>query len=68
MSLWLSPEELVERTGFRTSKRQCLELARQGVRFTIRHDGFPLVERYQFETLTRGKGKREPDWSTIQGN
>lgn len=49
MSLWLTPAELFERTGKRQKRKQCEELARQGVRFTTRADGFPLVDRYQPE-------------------
>ncbi len=68
MSLWLTPEELYERTGKRQKKRQRLELARQGVRFTTRSDGFPLVDRAQFESgepLTKARRRREPNFTAI---
>lgn len=68
MSLWLTPAEVVERTGFKQKKRQVLELARQGLKFTVRSDGFPLVDRSQFESderLTRNRKRREPDFTAI---
>lgn len=68
MSLWLTPAELFERTGKRQKRKQCEELARQGVRFTTRADGFPLVDRSQFqsgEQLNSTRRRREPNFSTI---
>lgn len=67
MSLWLSEEELIERTGFKQKAKQCLELARQRVRFTVRADGFPLVDRSQFDLTPKG-ARREPDYSHITRN
>ena len=65
MTLFLTPEELEELTGYKTSSRQRLALAEMGVAFRSRpYDGFPLVERYQFETgtkLTPAKRRREPN-------
>jgi len=64
MSLWLTAEELVELTGFKTSRRQRLALANMGVKFRSRDaDGFPLVQRSQFEShtvLTPPRRRREP--------
>ena len=50
MSLWLSKEELIELTGYKTASRQKLALAKMGLQFRSRPlDGFPLVDRWQFE-------------------
>jgi hypothetical protein len=68
MGLWLTPAELVERTGKKQKRKQCEELARQGVRFTVRCDGFPLVDRSQFESgerLTINQRRREPRFTAI---
>lgn len=68
MSLWLTPAELVERTGKKQKRKQCEELARQGVPFTVRSDGFPLVDRSQFqsgEPLTKKQRRREPNFTAI---
>lgn len=80
MSLWLTKEELVDLTGFKHRKRQCLELARQGLQFRVRHDGFPLVDRWQFEQGQVAKGRQiepnlgacrprlrlGPDWDALE--
>ena len=62
MSLWLTKEELIERTGYKRHSAQCRELARQGMQFTVRHDGFPLVDRWQFEQRSEPEAlpKRAP--------
>jgi len=63
MSLWLTPEELEELTGYKTARRQKLALGEMGVSFRSRPaDGYPLVIRSQFETtvLTPQRRKREP--------
>lgn len=66
MSLHLNQDELVERTGYKQHAKQCEELARQGIKFTVRHDGFPLVLRSQFELPLTVKGKRkEPDYGAL---
>ena len=50
MSLWLSKEELIELTGYKRAGRQKLALGQMGLKFRIRPlDGFPLVDRWQFE-------------------
>jgi hypothetical protein len=64
MSLWLDDDELTMRTGYKQNRKRCEELARQRVRFTTRRDGFPLVERSQFE-LMAGKAKREPNFGAF---
>lgn len=51
MSLWLSPNELVELTGKKQRKLQIEALAnmRPPVKFRVREaDSFPLVDRWQF--------------------
>jgi len=68
LSLWLTPAEIVELTGFKQKSKQRLELARQGLKFTVRSDGFPIVDRSQFQSgdqLTRIRRKREPDFTAI---
>jgi hypothetical protein len=68
MSLWLTPAEVAELTGYKQKSKQRLELARQGFRFTVRHDGFPMVDKSQVVTgdlLTRKQKKREPDFTAI---
>jgi hypothetical protein len=50
MTLWLSKEELIELTGYKTASRQKRALAKMGLPFRSRPlDGFPLVDRWQFE-------------------
>jgi len=65
MSLWLTDEELTELTGYRARRLQRKALAELGVNFRSRPaDGFPLVERSQFETGKRDNARRkEPNWS-----
>lgn len=65
MSLWLTPEEIEFRTGKKWRKLQCAELARQGVKFKVRWDGFPLVDRAQFEGQPEQKPSRrkEPNYA-----
>ena len=62
--LWLDDDELVTLTGYKQRAKQKAALARLGVRFRSRPaDGFPLVERSQFENLTGKVRKAEPNWS-----
>jgi len=67
MSLWLTEDELFELTGYKTKTRQKKALAEMNVKFRSRPlDGFPLVERCQFENnLTAPTRRREPrfDWT-----
>ena len=64
MSLWLTDEELIDLTGYRARRLQRKALAELGVNFRSRPaDGFPLVERSQFEAGKRDNAKRkEPNW------
>ena len=63
--LWLDEDELVTLTGYRQRTKQREALSRLGVKFRSRPaDGFPLVERAQFQGQLTGKAKRaEPDFS-----
>lgn len=66
MSLWLSDDEVADLTGKRQRRKQCDELARLGVKFRVRGDGFPLVERWQFEGQPVAKRRREPNWDAVR--
>jgi hypothetical protein len=68
VSLWLTPEELQTLTGRKRPKDQVQALADMvGVRFRVRADGFPLVERWQFEgPLTKAPKRREPDFDAVR--
>jgi hypothetical protein len=73
MSLWLSKEELIELTGYKRASRQKIALGQMGLKFRSRPlDGFPLVDRWQFEGETlRPWGKmwrQEPNWNVINGS
>lgn len=63
--LWLDDDELATLTGYKQRAKQKAALARLGVRFRSRPaDGFPLVERAQFQANLTGKARKaEPDWS-----
>jgi hypothetical protein len=70
MSLWLSKEELVELTGYKRAGRQKLALGQMGLKFRTRPlDGFPLVDRWQFEggmvTPRSQIWRHEPNWDGI---
>lgn len=66
MSLWLTKEELFIRTKYRQNQRICAELARQGVEFKVRHDGFPLVDRAQFEGASvKPVRRKEPNYAAL---
>lgn len=69
MSLWLSKEELIELTGYKRAGRQKLALGQMGLKFRSRPlDGFPLVDRWQFEGETvgpRGQTWRQPNWHAM---
>lgn len=67
MSLWLTREELVELTGYKTKSRWRKALSDMNVSFRSRPlDGFPLVPRSQFESALTGPAKRrEPRWDLL---
>jgi Domain of unknown function (DUF4224) len=64
VTLWLTPAELVELTGYKTAKRQKMALGKMNIPFRSREaDGHPMVDRVQFEAspvLTPTHRKREP--------
>lgn len=67
MSLWLTPDELAELTGYRHKNSQKKALGKMGIHFVSRAmDGFPMVQRGQFEGRAEDKPtrRREPklDW------
>lgn len=60
MSLWLSPQELVELTGYTYQKRQKLALAKMDIPFRSRaSDGYPLVARDLFATSHKFTARRK---------
>jgi hypothetical protein len=63
MTLWLTPEELEQLTGYKIRKHQKLALGKMNVPFRSRAaDGYPLVDRVQFEShtvLTPPRRRRE---------
>lgn len=59
MSLWLTEDELIELTGYKTSRKQKEALARLSLPFRSRPaDGFPLVNRSLFERELVGRERR----------
>ena len=68
--LWLNDDELIELTGYRRRDKQRVALAQMGVKFRSRpSDGFPLVERWQFEgdgKLMRKERRTEPNWGALE--
>ena len=63
MSLWLNDDELTELTGYVQLQARYRALAELRVQFKRRPaDGFPLVERAQFEGADKPKRRREPNW------
>lgn len=68
MSLWLTREELETRTGYKRLSKMRIELARQGVKFTTRRDGFPLVDRALFEVPpAKSAQRKEPNFAALRG-
>lgn len=65
--MFLTPEELEELTGRKKKKLQRDALARMGVPFRLRVvDGYPLVLRSFFESLTKQERRREPRLDLMQ--
>lgn len=63
MSLWLTPAELEELTGYKTGRRQKMALGQMGIPFVSRAiDGYPMVSRSLFSQtpLTAASKRREP--------
>lgn len=64
MSLWLNDDEITELTGYKLREPRCKALAELGVSFKRRPaDGFPLVERAQFDGSQKPQRKKEPNWA-----
>lgn len=70
MTLWLTPEELIELTGYKQREKQKLALGKMGVHFRSREaDGYPLVDRAQFEArpvLTPSPRRRQPRLEVVR--
>jgi hypothetical protein len=69
VSLWLSREEIIELTGYKNVQKQKLALGEMSVRFRSRaSDGFPMVDRWQFEgeIVKPGSRRKEPNWAAIR--
>lgn len=67
MSLWLTPGEVFELTGYKQKNAQKKALGKMGVPFVSRaNDGLPMVQRSHFEGQLTDKQTRrkEPhlDW------
>ena len=73
MSLWLSKDELIELTGYKRAGRQKLALGQMGLKFRSRPvDGFPLVDRWQFEGESIGPRvkmwRQESNWDATNAS
>lgn len=72
IALILSHEELCALTGLRRYRAQARALARMGIVFRVRPDGFPLVSRAHFEEImgtelrARPSDITEPDWNALR--
>jgi hypothetical protein len=67
MSLWLTAEELVELTGYKTARRQKVALGQMRIPFfSSAEDGVPQVDRRRFQgDIVRPEKKwRGPPWPT----
>jgi len=66
MSLWLTPAELYDLTGYKHKNSQKMALGKMNVPFRSRQaDGYPLVDRALFEKHTETSTpsrRREPKW------
>ena len=66
--LILGADELEEITGRQRFTAQAKALARIGISYKLRPDGFPLVSRAHFEQIMGSTSEKqdaviEPDWS-----
>ena len=59
MSIWLTPDELIELTGRTKRKLQREALAFMRIEFRLRPDGFPLVLRSIFDNPLKKSDKRK---------
>jgi hypothetical protein len=70
MWLILSPTEVAGITGCSRYRAQSRALARMGISYRLRPDGFPVVSRTHFEEImgvpaSRRSTATEPDWSAM---
>lgn len=71
VALILDPEEIRALTGRRRYRAQARALARMGISYRLRPDGFPIVSRTHFEaimsadTSTSSQRTTQPDWSAM---
>jgi hypothetical protein len=68
--LTLSPDELLDLTGYRAPSKQCAWLAAHGFLFERRRNGTPAVLRSHVERRMGGAGATaagaaEPNWSAL---
>ena len=69
MSLWLTEDELFELTGkkHRAKQIEILSEYRPKISFRIRPvDGYPLVDRAQFEKPPTREKQREPNFDALK--
>lgn len=71
MTIWLTEDDVALLTGYRRHGWQRKALAKMGIEFRTRPDGFPLVEREQFIQCQKSiyparQRRREPKFSVIQ--
>ncbi len=64
-SMFLTPEELTELTGYRYPKRQIAQLRRMGVKFLQNAAGLPVVPRSSVEARISREKTVEPNWAAM---
>lgn len=65
MTLWLTPAELVELTGYKTAKRQKMALGRMNIPFRSREaDGHPMAD----QKLSAAQIMRQPRRANPMGS
>lgn len=70
VTLVLNHEEIRALTGRRRYRAQARALARMGISYRLRPDGFPIVSRAHFEeimgtTSPAVEKATQPDWSAL---
>ncbi len=68
--LILSQDEIGVLTGRHRYRAQARALARMGISYKLRPDGFPIVSRVHFEqvmgaSMPRAERATEPNWSVL---
>lgn len=71
-SVVLTDVELRQVTGLSRYRAQARALARMGISYRLRPDGFPLVSRVHFEEImgtehSRARPEPKPNWSALDG-